>query len=381
MSLLDWKLFDNTALAWIVAGGTAIIITAVLSVARMMLLRRLTPSNTTKAVLLDVVQHTRYTFMALLVVSFAATLLKLTARTLHVLGIVVSLATLLQIAWWGHGLIKFWVRRVIKHRIKTDSGSVTVIRTVGTGVRITLFAVILLTAIATLGINVTGLVAGLGIGGIAIALAVQNIVGDLFASVSIIVDKPFVVGDFIQVGDKLGTVREIGLKTTRLSSLSGEQLIFGNGDLLKSRIQNFKRMLERRIVFTIGAEYGTPPELVEKIPAMIRDAIVAQPDTRFDRAHFKEFGDSALIYEAVYIVLSPEYNKYMDIQQSINFELYRGFDREGIGMAFPTRTVMLKLDPADAKALAALAGTALAGTASADQDAAVAGMMGKLPPV
>ena len=364
MTLLGWKLFSNTALAWIIAAGTAVIITAVLSIARIMLVRRLNPTNTAKAIAFDVVRHTRYTFIALLAVASAATTLTLSARTLHVLGIFVTLVTLLQIAWWGHGLIKFWSQRVIKQRLRTDAGSVTVVRTIGTVARFILFVFILLSAIAALGISVKGLLAGLGIGGIAIALAVQNIVGDLFASVSIIVDKPFVVGDFIQVGDKQGTVQDIGLKSTRLGSLSGEQLIFGNGDLLKSRIQNYKRMKERRIVFTIGAEYGTPADVVEKAPQMIRDAIVAQPDVRFDRAHLKEFGDSALVYEAVYVVLSPDFNKYMDIQQSINFQLYREFEKAGIGMAFPTRTVMLRLDPGDMKAVAELAVGAV-GTGSA----------------
>lgn len=356
MALLDWKLFSNTALAWIIAAGTAIVITAALSIARVMLLRRLKPTNTAKAIALDVVRHTRYTFIALLAISSAATTLMLTRKTGHVLGVFVTLVTLLQVAWWGHGLIKLWSQRVITQRLKTDAGSVTVVRTMGTVATFVLFVFILLSAIATLGFSVKGLLAGLGIGGIAIALAVQNIVGDLFASVSIIVDKPFVVGDFIQVGDKLGTVQDIGLKSTRLGSLSGEQLIFGNGDLLKSRIQNYKRMKERRIVFTIGAEYGTPADLAEKAPQLIRDAIVAQSNVRFDRAHFKQFGDSALVYEAVYIVLSPDFNEYMDIQQNINFQLYREFEKAGIGMAFPTRTVMLRLDPADVKAVAELVG-------------------------
>lgn len=359
MSLLDSELFHNTALAWLIAAGIAVVLTSILSVARVVVLRRLTPSSTARAIVLDVVRHTRYTFLALLVVSFAATTLTLSAHTLRVLGIVVTLATLLQIAWWGHGLTKFWVQRTISRRTKTDVGSVTVIRTLGTAIRLAIYAVILLSAISTLGINVTGLVAGLGIGGIAIALAVQNIVGDLFASVSIIVDKPFVGGDFIQVGTQLGTVQEIGLKTTRLGSLSGEQLIFGNGDLLKSRIQNYRRMHERRVVFTIGAEYGTPPDLVEKAPAMIREAIAAQSNVRVDRVHFKEFGDSALVYEAVYFVLSPDYNQYVDIQQNINFKLYREFESSGISMAFPSRTVMLRVDPADARSVAGWAADVL----------------------
>jgi len=266
-------------------------------------------------------------------------------------GIIVTLVTLLQIAWWGHGMMRFWVRRVIARRTESDIGSVTAIRTFGTIGLVALWVVILLAVIATLGIDVTALVAGLGIGGIAIALAVQNIVGDLFASVSIIVDKPFIVGDFIQVEDLLGSVQHIGLKTTRLNSLSGEQLIFGNGDLLKSRIHNYKRMSERRVVFTIRVEYGTAQELVEKIPDMIRTAIKSQSPVRLDRAHFKEYGESGLVYEVVYYVLGPDYNQYMDIQQAINYQLYRGFNDAGINMALPTRAVRLQLSPENAAAL------------------------------
>lgn len=355
MHLTDAIIYGNSTLSWLIALGIAIGSTAVLAIARVTVLKVLQPSTTERAFTLNVVRHTRYTFFAIISIAVASTYLALSARTQHVLAVVATVATLLQIAWWGHGLTRFWVQRVIKRRLEEDIGSVTVIRTLGTIIIVALWIVILVSIIATLGRDVTGLVAGLGISGIAIALAVQNIVGDLFASISIMVDKPFVVGDFIQVGTMLGTVEQIGLKSTRLASLSGEQLIFGNGDLLKSRIQNYKRMVNRRIVFTIGAEYGTPTELVQAIPAMMKSAITAQAPVRFDRAHFKEYGDSALTYEAVYYVLSPDYNTYMDIQQAINFILYSDFEKAGIGMAFPTRTVMLHLTPDDSTALAAIA--------------------------
>jgi len=355
MYVIDSIIYGNSTLSWLIALGIAIGCTGVLAIARVTLLKALKPTNTARAFARNVIQHTRYTFFAIISIGVAATYLVLSARSQHVLAVIATLATLLQIAWWGHGLTRFWVQRIIKRRLKEDIGSVTVIRTLGTMILVALWLVILIAVVATLGVNVTGLVAGLGIGGIAIALAVQNIVGDLFASISIMVDKPFVVGDFIQVGTMLGTVEQIGLKSTRLASLSGEQLIFGNGDLLKSRIQNYKRMVNRRIVFTIGAEYGTPAEQVEAIPEMIKSAITAQSPVRFDRAHFKELGESTLTYEAVYYVLSPDYNRYMDIQQTINFTLYRDFEKAGIGMAFPTRTVMLHLTPDDSAALAAIA--------------------------
>ncbi len=198
--------------------------------------------------------------------------------------------------------------------------------------------------------------AGLGIGGIAVALAVQNILGDLFASLSIVLDKPFVIGDFIIVNEFLGTVEHIGLKTTRIRSLSGEQVIFSNADLLRSRIRNFKRMFERRVTFSIGVTYQTPSDKLERISALLKEIVVKQPKARFDRAHFKEFGDSALIYEVVYYVQNPDFNVYMDIQQAINIEIVRRFEEESIEFAYPTRTIHVKQEPAFAREGESIAG-------------------------
>jgi small-conductance mechanosensitive channel len=217
--------------------------------------------------------------------------------------------------------------------------TLSVLRFIG---RLVIWSIVVLLALDNLGVNVTGLLAGLGVGGIAVALALQNILGDLFASLSVTLDKPFVVGDFIVVGEFMGTIEYVGWKTTRVRSLSGEQLVFANTDLLTSRIRNFKRMSERRVVFTLGVLYGTPTELVERIPAMLEEAVTKEPATRFERAHFKGFGDSALLFECVYHVLAPEYAVYMDTQQSINLTLLRRFRETGIEFAFPTRTVYLE---------------------------------------
>ena len=188
----------------------------------------------------------------------------------------------------------------------------------------------------------TGILAGLGIGGLALALAVQNILGDLFASLSIVLDKPFVVGDFLAVGEHLGSVEKIGLKTTRLRSLSGEQLVFSNTDLLNSRVRNFGRMFERRVVFTLGVTYQTPRDKLKLIPRIIREAVEAQQNTRFDRSHFSQYGDFSLNFESVYYVLSRDYNQYMDIQQSIYLAIHEGFEAEGIEFAYPTQTLFLE---------------------------------------
>lgn len=248
-------------------------------------------------------------------------------------------ALLVQAAVWADVLITLFLERYMQRRMESDAASVTMMSALGFFGRMATWTVAILLILENLGIHVNTLVAGLGVGGVAVALAAQNVLGDLFASLSIVLDKPFILGDFIAVGDFLGSVEHIGLKTTRLRSLSGEQLVFSNNDLLQGRIRNYKRMYERRIQFSLGVEYGTPHEKLVAIPGMIRAAIADQDKTRFDRAHFKSFGDSALLFEAVYYVLSSDYNLYMDIQQAINLTLVRRFGDESIEFAFPTQTL------------------------------------------
>ncbi|MGH7446139.1 MAG: mechanosensitive ion channel family protein, partial [Longimicrobiales bacterium] len=215
------------------------------------------------------------------------------------------------------------------------------INALGFVIRLGFYSVLVLMGLSNLGFDITALIAGLGIGGIAIALALQNVLGDLFASLSIVLDRPFIIGDFIIVDNLAGTVEYIGLKTTRVKSLSGEQLVFANGDLLSSRVRNFKRMYERRIVFSLGVTYQTPRAQLEQIPSMIRAAVERQQNTRFDRSHFLAYGDFSLNFETVYYVLVPEYNTYMDVQQAINFEIHRAFEDAGIEFAYPTQTVFV----------------------------------------
>ena len=205
-----------------------------------------------------------------------------------------------------------------------------------------IWTLIVLLALDSLGVNITALVASLGVGGIAIALAAQKILGDLFASLAIVLDKPFVIGDFVVIGEWKGTVERVGLKTTRMRSLSGEQLIFSNGDLLDSRLRNFGRMQERRVMFHVGVTYQTPRQLLERIPDMLRAAVEAQAPVRFDRAHFASYGDFAINFEVVYFVNSAEYNTYMDIQQQVNLSLHTMFEEAGIEFAYPTQTLLLQ---------------------------------------
>ncbi len=253
----------------------------------------------------------------------------------HVLQRIVVVAGVLQAGLWAIGLVHFGVDRFAASRTDPGIGSATgVLRVIGTGL---VWIVVGLVVLDNIGVDVTAGIAGLGVGGIAVALAVQNVLGDLFASLSIVMDRPFSVGDFITVGAESGTVEHIGLKTTRLRSISGELLVMGNSDLLQSRIRNFKHMTERRAVLPIAVVYETPRAKVERIPGLLREAVAPQEKVRFDRAHFKGFGAAALDFELVYFVSSPDYLVYMDIQQAVNLAILASFEREGIDFAHPAQ--------------------------------------------
>lgn len=215
----------------------------------------------------------------------------------------------------------------------------SVARNIHIVIKLVLWSVGFLFILNNLGVNITAAVAGLGIGGVAVALAAQSVLGDAFSSLAIFMDKPFVIGDFIIVGTHMGVVEHVGIKTTRVRSLQGEQLVFSNTDLTSSRIQNFKKMEKRRIPFAIGVTYDTPTEKLKKIPGIIRKIIDDLDTVDFDRAHFKSYGDFSLNYEIVYYVQSGDYNHYMDMQQEINLAIKEAFDREGIEFAFPTQTL------------------------------------------
>ena len=290
----------------------------------------------------ELIDCTRMYFLFTLSLYICARIIGLNERGLTLVGTLLTVALIVQIGEWGNRLITFWMERYRAERLEQDAASVTTAQAVGFVGRLILWSVVGLLLLDNFGIDVTALIAGVGVAGIAIGLALQNVLGDLFASLSIVVDQPFVVGDFLIIDGYLGAVEHIGLKTTRIRSLGGEQIVFSNADLLSSRIRNYKRMQERRIVFTVGVTYQTPHEQVAAIPDMLRKAVEAESDVRFDRAHFKEYGDSSLVYEVVYYVLSPDYNVYMDRQQAINLTIHRRFQEEGIDFAYPTRTLHVR---------------------------------------
>lgn len=251
--------------------------------------------------------------------------------------VIAVIALLVQGGLWGSAAITFAARWQHEHDPDFAAPGVTEAgRYIGT---LALWSLLLILALDNVGVQVTALVAGLGIGGIAIALAAQSILGDLFASLAIVLDRPFAVGDFIAAGDMSGSVERIGVKTTHLRSLSGEQLVIANSDLLNSRIRNYGRMDQRRVVLTLGVTYDTAIEHIEAIPGMVREVVEEQSVARFDRAHFRGYGESALEFEVVYHIESADYGLFMDTQQAINLELLRSFREAGIEFAFPTRTV------------------------------------------
>src|SRR5918996_604115 len=307
------------ALPWILGLAIAVGVYLVLAFAKRLLLRRVERSDAQ--------------------VGWLNGLRQALVRTSSLFPLVIAL--FLQGALWASHVVVGWIAWYAASRADQNRAIANALGLIQLFARVVVWSIALLLILNNLGFDVTALVAGLGIGGIAVALAAQNILGDLFASLAIVLDQPFVVGDAVLLGDKTGTVERIGIKTTRIRSLSGEELVVSNADLLASRIHNFKRMAERRVVFTLGIAYGTPAEKLEKLPAMLRAIIEAQQLVRFDRAHFARYGDFALIYEVVYWMLSADYNVYMDTQQRINLAILRRLQDEGVEFAYPTQTVYL----------------------------------------
>lgn len=299
--------------------------------------------------IVELLSRTKVLFLLLLALYVASFGITLPRPTQRVLNVTLVIASLLQAGLWGNMIISFILHRTVQRRIQQDAGSATMLTALGFLGRMVFWSVIVLLVLDNVGISITGLAAGFGIGGIAVALALQNVLADLFASLSIVLDKPFVIGDAIVVDQYQGTVEHIGLKTTRVRSLSGEELIFSNADLLKSRIRNYKRMFERRVEFTVGIRYQTPREKLSAVSGILRTIVEAQAKARFDRAHLKQLGESAVMYEVVYFVRSPDHNLFMDIQQSINLEILKKFQEEGIHLAHPTRTLIVQQPPESSK--------------------------------
>ena len=263
----------------------------------------------------------------------------------EIVGQIVHYAVLITVALYIikalQALIDFGLQRIINKREKEGEFDPSIVKLLGKIAKGILWLGVALVVLQNIGVDITTLIAGLGVGGIAIAFALQHVLADVFASFSIYFDKPFKVGDFIIVGGDMGVVKKIGIKSTRIQHLGGQELVFSNKELTDARINNYKKMERRRIVFNFGIKYETPSEKVKKIPQIVKDIISNLDSCQLDRVHFKEFGDFSLNFEVVYYLESPDYNLYMDRQEEINLKLKEQFEKEEIEFAYPTQTVLL----------------------------------------
>lgn len=348
MDILTTTLAGNAARDWLISGGVTLISFFVLRYAAVGLLGRLAHAashtrNKWDDVLAEALNGTRSLPMLAVALSAGAYTLTLPDSVSGILRSVTVIALMVQVGLWVSRGLTTWLALRTEADAADEPARVMTMNVIGIAVKVVLWSMVLLLALDNLGVDVTALVAGLGVGGVAVALAAQSILGDLFASLSIVLDKPFVLGDFLIVGDFLGSVEAIGLKTTRLRSLSGEQVIFSNSDLLGSRVRNFGRMYERRVVLKMGVTYQTTRAQLGAIPGIVRNAIEGRGDkVRFDRSHMAAYGDFAIVFESVYYVLSPDYALHMDIQQDIFLKIHEEFEERGIEFAYPTQTVFLQ---------------------------------------
>lgn len=288
----------------------------------------------------EVLSSTSNTLLLLASILIGIGVLDLPERWLGRVSSLWFVVAALQVGLWANRAIALALMHYFARHSHTDIHQKSALATLSLwGAKVFLWAVVLLAMLSNLGVNITAFIASLGVGGIAVALAVQNILGDLFASLSIAVDKPFEVGDFIVVGSLAGTVEHVGLKTTRIRSLGGEQIVMANADMIGSTIQNYKRLQERRIVFDFRLTYDCSVDQVREVPKKVEEIIRRLKNARFDRSHFRSFGETSLEFETVYIVLDPSYNVYMDVQQTINLEIMEAFADMDVRFAFPSRTV------------------------------------------
>jgi small-conductance mechanosensitive channel len=352
---LDFNAFLGVpAISWLYAGIAAVLLYVLLSVVLRFVVARMETFAARTSTHLDdlaveVFKSTQSVALFMVSVLFGAGFLDLNdkwdARISHLWFLVIGF----QIAVWINRGVTVWTAGRLSS-MSASAHNPVITTMLSWMVRGLLWSVLFLAVMANMGVNITAFVASLGVGGVAVALAVQSILSDLFASLAIGLDKPFEVGDFIVFGDIAGTIEHIGLKTTRIRSLSGEEIVCGNTQLLKNTLHNYKRMSERRILFGFGVTYDATVDQLRAIPDVVKTAVEAAGTTRFDRAHFKQFGESSLDFEVVYYVTDPGYNLYMDIQQKINLALVSEFSSMGVGFAFPTRTLHVQSDPADSTA-------------------------------
>lgn len=342
---LERTYFNNTVLDYLIALGIILLGFLLTAIFKRILLRRIkgwTQGTETDADNFLIERIERFGIPALYL--FAAytgiNYLNLSEKTQKVLGIIVTVVITIMVIQLIFTTVIVLLRAYLKRQENAEEKMKQL-----AGLRIIIGIVIwslgTLFLFDNLGYDISAVIAGLGIGGIAVALAAQNILGDLFNYFVIFFDRPFEIGDFLVIDDKNGIVESIGIKTTRIKTLSGEQLVFANSDLTASRIHNYKHMQRRRVLFRIGVTYQTTYQQLKDIPEIIKDIVLQQELIEFDRAHFAAYGNFSLDFEVVYYILTADYTKYMDIHQSINLGLYEAFEQRGIAFAYPTQTLFI----------------------------------------
>jgi len=348
--LVEATYMGNTLWQLTVAAGIAVAMFFVLLLIRRTLKSRYaklaaTPESELLELPLKMASRTTLLFILVASLLVGAQWLVLPAPVAGALKTLFTIATFWQIGIWATIGVLGALERKRRTTLANDAAASSSIGVIGFVARATIWSFVLLLTLDNLGIEIKPLLAGLGIGGIAVALAAQNILGDLFASLSITLDRPFVVGDALQVDDFSGTVEYIGVKSTRLRSVNGEQIIMPNANLLSSRVRNHSRLMQRRVVLNISVDQQTPVELLQEIPGRIRALIESHQSIRFDRSHFARIGPSSFDFEAVYFVLTNDYGKHMDILQDINLRLVQWFNENRIVLATPQRVYYVDQHP------------------------------------
>ena len=354
---LDHMLLHNPLQDWLIAVGIVLGIMLVATLLKRQVIKRMSvlarsSDRQVFGAMVKVAQASKLWLVAIVALQLGGNYLDLPHKADITLERIMTVAAFLQFGIWISALLDYWIarsRNQLPDAEMAESRSLDPFSFLG---RLILWTLVLLLVLDNMGVNITALATSLGVGGIAVALAVQNILGDLFASLSIVMDKPFVIGDSIAIDGLSGTVEHVGLKTTRIRSSTGEQLVVANSDMLKARLRNYKRMHERCITFTFTVPFSTAADQLEKIPQLVRVAIEGREAVRFDRAHFKDLGGNAYLFEVVYWVRQPDYRIYMDAQQAINLALVRAFAREGVQLSYPSQTLTVE-SPVSLKAIAA----------------------------
>jgi small-conductance mechanosensitive channel len=338
--------YGNSLADWLVAAIVAVGAWAGLSVFRRLIAARskrysTDHRSTPVRLLFYLVGNTKQFLFLALALDAGQESLTLPPRLQHVVSNLVLMLVLLQVGLWAGRSVRFYleIKEMERGSDRLFAGSLDVINFVA---RLAVWSLLVLVALDNLGVNITALLAGLGVGGVAVALALQNILGDLFASLSIALDKPFVVGDSLNIDTYTGSVEHIGIKTTRLRSETGEQIILSNADILKSRVRNYGRMPEQRVLTTLRVAYATPTEKLAGIPKLLEGIVREQASARFERCHLKSLGDSSLQFELSYFAQQPKLNPLLDLQQTVNFRIIDEFRRLDIEFAYPTQRVLVE---------------------------------------